>query len=208
MKNAPNPPSSAQPCSRRQVLGSGMGALLMTTWPARANFERTEMDTSYAPSGKGIITGKGAGDFDFLTGEWTIRHRRRPDMAKEDWTEFASGAMVHRVLNGMASIEELRKPDGSDLGMGVRVWLPDEHKWADHWTSAATGIVGMPQKGQFIDGDGVFISNEGVDGIDWIYRGVWDRITATSCRWHQSASRDGGQSWAWNWWMEWTRVAS
>lgn len=181
--------------------------MLMAAPPARANFEGIDMDTSYAPPGNGIVTGNGVGDFDFLAGEWTIRHRRRPDMTKEDWTEFASGATVHRVLNGMASIEELRNPDGSDLGMGVRVWLPGEGQWADHWTGAATGVVGMPQKGRFIDGDGVFVSSESVDGVDWIYRGIWDRITTNSCRWHQSASRDGGQNWRWNWWMEWTRVA-
>ena len=37
-------------------------------------------------------------------------------------------------------------------------------------------------------------------------RGVWDRITRTSCRWHQAVSRDGGNTWDVNWWMDWTRV--
>jgi hypothetical protein len=63
-----------------------------------------------------------------------------------------------------------------------------------------------PQKGEFIDGEGVGLSEEEVDGVKWFYRGVWDRITPSSCRWHQSASSDGGKSWEWNWWMEWMRV--
>lgn len=35
----------------------------------------------------------------------------------------------------------------------------------------------------------------------------WDQITATSCRWRQGASRDGGATWDWSWIMQWSRVA-
>lgn len=171
---------------------------------AKAKVE-TAMDMTYAPAGKGIVTGKGIGDFDFLEGVWTIRHSRLKDGTKDVWQRFDSGATVHRVLGGMGSIEELRKADGGYMGMGVRVWLPEQKKWADHWTSAGNGVVNAPQYGTFIDGEGVFISEEEVDGTKWLYRGIWDRITGKSCRWHQSASNDGGKSWEWNWWMEWTR---
>ncbi len=163
------------------------------------------MDTSYTASGKGVETGKGVGDFDFLTGDWHIRHKRLKTGTRDEWFRFDSGASVHRVLEGMGSIEELRKADGSYMGMGVRVWRPELKKWADHWTSADNGVVNAPQFGSFIDGDGVFISEAEADGVNWQYRGVWDRITSESCRWHQSASKDGGNSWEWNWWMEWTR---
>ncbi len=165
-----------------------------------------KLDTSYRPSAKGQITGKGVGDFDFLAGEWIIRHLRLKDGTKAEWQRFDSSATVHKVLGGLGSIEELRKADGTDMGMGVRVWLAQEKKWADHWTSAATGVVGAPQKGEFIDGEGVFISEEALDGVTWLYRGVWDKIGDGTCCWHQSSSKDGGKSWEWNWWMEWTRV--
>lgn len=75
------------------------------------------MDTNYEPTGKGIVTGKGVGDFDFLAGEWKIRHKRLNKGTKDEWQRFDSGATVHRVLNGMGSIEELRKADGGDMGM-------------------------------------------------------------------------------------------
>ena len=164
-------------------------------------------DMNYSGSGKpGKPTGKGIGDFDFLAGEWTIAHRRLKDGTSDIWEDSVSGATVHRVLDGMGSIEELRAPSGKFMGMGVRVWLPQESKWADHWTSAANGVVNAPQKGEFIDGEGVFISEEQVDGVDWLYRGIWDKITPNSCRWHQSSSKDGGKNWQWNWWMDWTRV--
>lgn len=166
------------------------------------------MDTSYAPTGKGVVTGKGVGDFDFLSGNWNIRHKRLKGGTKDEWRRFNSSATVHRVLDGMGSIEELRNADGSYMGMGVRVWLPEKEKWADHWTSADSGVVNAPQLGAFIDADGIFISNDEVDGVEWQYRGVWDRITSESCRWHQSVSNDGGKSWEWNWWMEWTRQST
>ncbi len=163
------------------------------------------MDTRYAPAGKGIATGRGAGDFDFLAGNWSIRHRKLKSEESQEWIEFSSSASVHKVLGGLGSIEELRNPDGSFLGMGVRVWVSESKMWADHWTSAANGVVKPPQMGQFIDGAGVFTSNETVNDVHWIYRGVWDQITASSCRWHQSSSNDNGHTWSWNWWMKWTR---
>lgn len=164
--------------------------------------------TSYTPTQKRIVTGKGRGDFDFLTGHWDIRHKRLKDGTKDIWRHFESSATVHSVLDGMGSIEELRKPDGSPMGMGIRVWRPELGQWADHWTGADDGVVNAPQFGNFIDGDGVFISEEEADGIKWKYRGVWDQITSESCRWHQSASKDGGESWEWDWWMDWTRQGS
>lgn len=168
---------------------------------------KPKMDIHYAPSGKGLVTGNGVGDFDFLTGNWHIRHKKLKAGTKDDWQDFESGATVFRVLDGMGSIEELRNADGTYMGMGVRMWLPEKKKWADHWTSAGNGVVNAPQLGRFVDGEGVFISKQDVDGIAWQYRGVWDKITSQSCRWHQSASKDGGKSWDWNWWMEWTRLS-
>jgi hypothetical protein len=165
------------------------------------------MDMSYQPSGKGIITGKGAGDFEFLTGEWRIANRRLKDGTKDQWEELPGEATVFSVMSGQVSIEELRIPVGSHRGMGLRVWRPKEKKWTDHWTGTWNGVVNEPQLGEFIDGEGIFIGQETADGKTTQYRGVWDKITANGCRWHQSASTDGGKSWTWNWWMEWTRVS-
>lgn len=195
---------------RRKLLG-GLGAsTIAVTVPALASPGdpvKPKFDTSYHPRGKGQVTGKGVGDFDFLAGEWAIRHLRLKDGTQNDWQRFDSGATVHRVLGGMGSIEELRRADGGFMGMGVRVWQPEQKKWADHWTSAGNGVVNPPQLGEFIDGEGLFLSEELVDGVKWLYRSIWDRITPQSCRWHQSSSNDAGKSWRWNWWMEWTRTS-
>ena len=182
---------------RRSILQStvilailGIGEILMS-------------DTANAAD---TITGKGIGDFDFLAGEWTIKNRRLKDGSKDEWQTFDGGATVHRVLGGMASIEELRGAGGKYFGMGVRVWHPEEKMWADHWTGYYNGVVNAPQLGQFINGEGIFTSDDEMDGKPIKARGVWDRITPKSCRWHQSTSKDGGKTWDYNWYMDWTRV--
>jgi hypothetical protein len=188
---------------RRAVL-QGTGSLIFAA--LGANIMEDAVKAAEAKPGK--ITGKGIGDFDFLTGEWTIKNRRLKDGSKDVWEEFPGAATVYQLMGGIASIEELRIPANNYRGMGVRVWHSKERLWADHWTGAYNGIVNPPQLGQFIGGEGIFISDDEMDGKPIKARGVWDRITPTSCRWHQSTSADGGKTWDYNWYMDWTRVAA
>lgn len=145
------------------------------------------------------------GDFDFLTGEWRIANRRpKPEGG---WEEFPGEATVTRLLNGAASIEELRIPVKGFSGLGIRVLDPKAQVWHDVWMNAKHGLIegpGMP--GRFVDGMGVFEADD-KDGEQPIkVRGVWDRITPRRCRWHQAVSRDGGATWVVNWEMDWTRA--
>jgi hypothetical protein len=158
------------------------------------------------PEGPGKITGKGPGDFDFLTGEWRIKLRKFDTSGPDGKKERDASATVRRVLNGMGSIEELRNGDGSMWGMGVRVWHPEQKMWADHWTAAQDGVVNSPQLGQFIDGTGIFRMDDTDDGKPIKIKAVWDKITPTSCRWYQITSRDTGKTWEYGWYMDWTRV--
>lgn len=153
--------------------------------------------TPAAPPGK-------PGDFDFLTGEWRIHNRF---LEKEQWIEFPGEATVHAILQGIASIEELRIPARGFAGMGLRLLDVEKKVWSDHWVNAKSGVVTVPgQTGLFVDGVGTFTA-EDMDGeTRVIYRGVWDRITSSSCRWRQGWSRDGGKSWTETWFMDWKRA--
>ena len=53
---------------------------------------------------------------------------------------------------------------------------------------------------------GIFISDDSEDGKPVQYRGLWDGISKTTCRWSQAVSRDGGKTWSDLWLMQWTRV--
>ena len=156
----------------------------------------------------GKLTGKGPGDFDFLTGEWKIKIRHFDTSGPNGKKERDASATVHRVLGGMGSIEELRNGDGTFWGMGVRMWHPETKQWADHWTSAQNGVVNPPQLGQFIDGAGVFLLDDNDDGKPIKIRAVWDQITPASCRWYQTLSKDDGITWERDTYMAWTRVGA
>jgi hypothetical protein len=144
------------------------------------------------------------GDFDFLTGEWRIANRM---LDKGKWIEFLGEATVVGILGGIASIEELRIPARNFAGMGLRLLDVERKVWSDFWVNAKSGALSTPgQEGGFVDGVGTFTSSSEEDGKTLLWRGVWDRITPTSCRWRQGGSRDGGQTWDDSWFMDWTRL--
>ncbi|MFN7966214.1 MAG: hypothetical protein U0V87_11060 [Acidobacteriota bacterium] len=147
------------------------------------------------------------GDFNFLAGSWKISHRQLKKPGTDEWDLFQGEATCWTILGGVGSIEELRIPARNFSGLGLRLLDVDNKVWYDYWVNARSGVLtppGMP--GSFENGAGIFIADD-VDGDTPIkVRGVWDRITPTSCRWHQAISRDGGKSWEENWFMDWTRV--
>lgn len=143
------------------------------------------------------------GDFDFLTGRWKILHHRRRDGS---WDVFEGEATVHAILAGICSVEELRIPARQFSGMGLRLLDVKKAQWSDFWVNGAAGELGAEGlPGSFEGGAGIFQSEEDDHGIKVLHRSVWDRITPTSCRWQQAASRDGGKTWNLDWSMDWTR---
>jgi hypothetical protein len=156
-------------------------------------------ETKAAPLGK-------PGDFDFLTGEWRIHNRY---LEKGAWIEFPGEATVVGILHGVVSVEELRIPARGFAGMGLRALDVEKKVWVDHWVNAKSGVVPVPgQTGVFVDGVGTFTNQEKEGDTLVLCRGIWDRITPSSCRWTQSISRDGGKTWVDNWYMDWTRVST
>lgn len=152
---------------------------------------------SPAPTGR-------PGDFDFLSGDWKIEHRRLKDGV---WDEFEGEATVRGLLAGIASVEELRIPARDFSGMGLRLLDVERRVWADYWVGGKSGILTPPPSwGSFVDGVGSWDSAEIDAGQPIIARGVWDRITPASCRWRQAVSRDEGKQWQQTWVMHWTRV--
>ena len=152
-------------------------------------------------------TGK-PGDFNFLAGEWRIKHRRLKNESTGEWDVFEGEATCWTVLEGVASIEELRIPARNFSGMGIRLCDVEKHVWADFWINSRSGVLTPPGlMGTFQNGVGTFIADD-MDGDKPIkVRGVWDRIVpGKSHRWYQAVSRDGGKTWAENWSMDWLRA--
>ena len=147
------------------------------------------------------------GEFDFLAGEWRIRHRRLKSAATGEWDEFDGEATCWTILGGVGSVEELRIPARDFSGMGLRLLDRETRVWSDFWVNAKSGVLGAAGlTGGFVDGAGVFTAEDTDDGKPIVVRGVWDEITPTSCRWRQGMSRDGGATWDDNWIMHWRRA--
>lgn len=177
----------AAAASAAAMLAGGAGASAQAATPAK------------------LTPGK-PGDFNFLAGEWRIKHRRLPPGAK-DWDLFDGEATCWTILGGVGSVEELRIPSRNFSGMGLRLLDVTTRIWSDFWVNAKSGVLTTPgQTGSFENGAGIFISDDVDDGKPIKARGLWDQITPTSCRWSQAISRDGGRTWEDNWVMLWTRV--
>lgn len=190
---------------RRDVL-YGAAGLALTAIGASAEARASEHPGRVLRTETGV-EGR-PGDFAFLTGEWRIANRMIKPGTTSEWIEFPGEATVWQILGGVGSVEELRIPARDFAGMGLRLLDVQRKVWVDHWVNVKSGVVSTPgQEGVFRDGVGTFTSEETIDGVRHVYRGVWDRITDTSCRWSQGASRDGGRTWDDSWFMDWTRVA-
>ena len=190
------------PTRRLLLSAAAAGLTLSIATPGSASTPGPAADAS--PAGK-PAPGR-PGEFDFLSGEWKIQHRRRK--ADGSWDAFEGEATCWSILGGIASIEELRIPARDFSGMGLRLLDLDTRIWSDFWVNAKSGALGgAGLTGGFVDGDGIFESRDTEDGKPVIYRGVWDRIVAGERhRWYQASSHDDGRTWDISWSMDWTRA--
>ena len=187
--------------SRRALLKTAAAGLAVCVTGTGSALASTADAAAEAPYGK-------PGDFDFLAGEWKIQHRRLKTMGSDDWDVFEGEATCWTILGGVGSVEELRIPARNFSGMGLRLLDVEKRLWSDFWVNAKSGVLTTPgTTGVFVDRAGTFVADD-MDGDKPIkVRGVWDRITPTSCRWHQALSYDDGKTWQGQWFMDWTRAS-
>lgn len=123
------------------------------------------------------------------------------------WDEFTAEATCWTILDAASSVEELRIPERNFHGMGLRLPEAGRGAWIDYWVNARDAVLATPgMAGGFRDGAGIFEADDTDGDVPIRVRSVWDRITPTSCRWHQAVSRDGGTTWDENWVMHWARA--
>lgn len=147
-------------------------------------------------------------DFDFLVGTWNSTQRRlRERLAdSDDWEVFEARSVCYRMFGGAANVDEITFPALGHSGMSVRLYDPGADLWTIRWaTTALPGEVGPPVRGRFTDGTGEFFGDDVHEGRPVRVRYRWSDITATTARWDQAFSVDGGTTWETNWIMEFTR---
>ena len=151
----------------------------------------------------------GASDFDFLLGDWTIHHRRlkRRLAGDSEWIEFSGPASARKILGGLGNIDEARidRPGGGYTGATLRLYNPATRLWTIYWMDSRDPKLDPPMVGSFRDGRGLFFGDDTFEGKPIRVRFIWTPLTATSCRWEQAFSADGGETWETNWIMSFTR---
>jgi len=153
----------------------------------------------------------GQQSFDFLVGEWRVRHRRLPPGARE-WVEFEGTCSNRPLMNGRANVEEhvLNAPAGRYGAVGLRAFDPQAGEWSIWWLDGRypAGPLDPPVRGHFEKGVGTFQSDYVDQGKPMRVRFTWSDITPASARWEQALSSDAGKTWQTNWIMEFQRVSS
>jgi hypothetical protein len=151
----------------------------------------------------------GQKDFDFFMGAWKVKNRRLRERltGSAQWDEFDGTTVARPVWGGLANVDEYEghAPFGLIQGLTLRLYDPASRQWRLYWANRANGIVDVPMIGRFTNGRGEFYNQEFHQGQAVYARFVWSNITATSCRWEQALSADGGRTWETNWTMENTR---
>lgn len=147
-------------------------------------------------------------DFDFLIGSWHVVNRRLTTLfaGSDDWEEFPGISTCRHILGGGGNTDEIIFPTLGSSGFTLRLFDVEREEWSISWASSRTGLLYPPVVGTFADGRGDFYGDDTHDGKPIKAHFIWSDITATSARWEQEFSADGGQAWETNWIMEFTRA--
>ena len=155
-------------------------------------------------------TARPSSDFDFLMGNWKVRHRYLVKRLADchDWIEF-NGSCEARKIRGFGNIDEneIELPGDTYRGVSLRTWDPDARRWSIYWLdSRRPGQLFPPVHGGFENGIGTFHGDDTFAGRPIRVKYLWSRITDGTARWEQAFSPDEGNNWETNWYMDFTRV--
>jgi hypothetical protein len=152
----------------------------------------------------------GQRDFDFSVGTWTTKLSRlsRPLSGSTTWITYEGTTVVRKVWDGRANLVELdvKGTAGQIEGLSLRLYNPQSAKWTLHYASSRDGSLAPPVIGSFVNGRGEFYGQDTLNGRAILVRFVISEITASSCRFEQAFSADGGRNWEVNWIAVDTRV--
>jgi hypothetical protein len=153
-------------------------------------------------------------DFDFLVGQWKVRHRRLVGrlVGSTTWEEFDGTCAMQKMLGGHANVDDnlLHAPAATYRAMTIRVFDPGAHAWSIFWIDGRypPSRIEKPVVGGFAGNRGVFFSDDEYEGRQVRTRFIWHVDDHDACRWEQALSIDGGLAWETNWYMDFRRSGS
>lgn len=150
-------------------------------------------------------------DFDFIHGDWNVRHRRLELRLQQSdvWEEFDGTSSTRPVLGGNGNLEDnfIDLPGGAYRAVALRSYDQAAGLWAIWWLDQRSPHqLDVPVVGRFEDGAGTFYAEDSFEGRPIRVRFVWASLDENACRWEQAFSADGGSTWETNWIMQFTRA--
>ncbi len=155
------------------------------------------------------MTANGAAAFDFLMGDWSVRHRRlkRRLAADTEWISFVGRASARKLLGGLANIDEITidLPGDPYVGATLRLFNSSTDLWSIYWMDSRNPALDPPVVGGFTGNRGLFYGDDTFEGRPIRVRFIWTVLSASTCTWEQAFSVDLERSWETNWTMEFSR---
>jgi hypothetical protein len=182
-------------------------ALAGTLTPAYASQDNPKP----APSAPNL---SGLHDFDFFVGSWHAQHRKLKErlLGSHDWVAFDGTISVHALMSGWANEDEslFNVPGAAYRGVTLRAYDAATGLWSIWWLDGRmpSAPLDPPVKGRFVNGVGVFYSDDSLRGKTVKVRFTWTHPTPNTAHWEQAFSADGGRTWETNWVTDFTRVAA
>ena len=149
-------------------------------------------------------------DFDFIIGDWHVRHRRLNSRLTgcTDWTEFKGTSSTRKILGGFGNVEDnlLCFSEAEVRAAAFRSFDPAAKTWTIWWLDGrAPDTLDVPVVGNFVGRVGTFFAADTLDGKPITVRFTWHSNPGGHPRWEQAFSGDAGSTWETNWVMEFER---
>lgn len=153
----------------------------------------------------------GAAGFDFLHGDWTVRHRKLAKRlaGSDTWFDFDGTLSVRPILGGLGNVDDnvLDDPNGRYLATSLRLFDPKARTWTIWWLDGRNPAVETPVVGVFSGRQGAFFADDAWEGRPIRVRFTYEDQAPGRAQWTQAFSADGGASFETNWIMDFTRKA-
>lgn len=194
--------------TRRSALAAALAA---GTVPVLAGTTMAARITQEMPMSDDPEIRAGLSAWDWLAGEWAVRHRRLDGrlVGSTRWEEFDGTCTMWKTMGGQGNVDDnvLHMPQGTYRAVGIRAFDPQTGRWAIWWLDARNPtVIEAPVYGGFENGVGTFIGEQEFNGRNILVRFQWTGIAANSAHWDQAFSPDGGATWETNWHMDFTRI--
>ena len=151
-----------------------------------------------------------AGDFDFFLGDWRVKHRRLKErlVGSNEWEEYEGTTHCEAILGGIANFNDsiVHRSGATYRSLGLRAFDAKTNAWTD-WSLDGRNPtqVTVDGAGRFVNGVGTFFADDTFAGKPIRVRGTFTAVSASSARWEQAFSPDGGRTWETNYIMLYTR---